>query len=196
MWRDLLEDLRRYPGKGCSRVRLAAQSQGFWAVAAYRAGRQIHRLPALVRVPVLAAFKPVALVIECATGIQLPPAARIGPGLYIGHFGGVIVSSRAVLGRRCNLSQGVTIGEGGRGERQGVPVLGDRIYVGPGAKIFGAVHIGDDAAIGANAVVNVDVPAGVTVAGVPARVVSRRGSHGLIEVGRPAPLASVQPGVA
>ena len=113
-------------------------------------------------------------------GISIPYQADIGPGFYIGHFGNVFVSDRAVIGRNCNLSQGVTIGKGNRGQGGGFPVLGDRVYVGPGAKIYGSVNIGDDAAIGANAVVTKDVPAMGVVGGVPARLISDKGSVGYI----------------
>ena len=76
----------------------------------------------------------------------------------------------------CRIHSDVNIGEaGGR-----APRIGDNVYIAPGAKIFGGITVGDNAAIGANAVVNTDVPAGVTVAGVPARVVSERGSEGLV----------------
>lgn len=85
-----------------------------------------------------------------------------------------------MIGENCNLSQGVTIGKANRDQEGGFPILGDRVYVGPGAKIFGSVRIGDDAAIGANAVVTKDVPAMGVVGGVPARLISDKGSVGYI----------------
>jgi serine O-acetyltransferase len=114
-------------------------------------------------------------------GIAIPIATKLGPGLYIGHFGGIVLSPFCQVGSNCNLSQGITIGQGGRGNDFGWPVLGDRVYVGPGAKIVGAVHIGDGAAVGANAVVTHDVPAGAVVAGVPARVIGDEGSDRFID---------------
>lgn len=114
-------------------------------------------------------------------GIELPILSRVGPGLYIGHYGGIVVNADAVLGANCNLSHGVTIGQTNRGARQGVPTIGDSVYIGPGAVIIGRLSIGDGAAVGANAVVTADVPAGAAVAGVPARVVSSRGSEGYIQ---------------
>ncbi len=179
MWSDLSEDLRRYPGSTWKRLRLALESPGFWAVATYRLGRAIYDLPAPLAVLPKLAYKPWAIAVTLATGIELPPDAEIGPGLYIGHFGGIIVSSKVRIGARCNLSQGVTIGRDARG---GLPEIGDRVYIGPGAKLFGKVHVGDGSAVGANAVVNADVPAGASVAGVPARVVSGKGSRDMIEL--------------
>jgi serine O-acetyltransferase len=113
-------------------------------------------------------------------GISIPFTTRIGPGFYIGHFGGIVVSDGAEIGRNCNISQGVTIGASNRGQRAGAPVIGDNVYIGPGAKVIGGIRIGDDVAIGANAVVTHDVPSGSVVAGVPARVVSNEGSVGYI----------------
>lgn len=109
-------------------------------------------------------------------GISIPYGTRIGPGFYVGHFGGIFLNAGSVIGRDCNLSQGVTLGRSGRGEHVGAPTLGDRVYVGPGAKLVGGISIGDDAAIGANAVVPRDVPAGAVAAGVPAKVISDKGS--------------------
>lgn len=113
-------------------------------------------------------------------GISIPFRAKIGSGFYIGHFGGIIVNQDAVIGKNCNISSGVIIGQANRGAYKGCPVLGDNVYIGPGAKIFGAVRIGDNAAIGANCVVTRDVPDNAVVAGVPGRVISNRGSTGYV----------------
>jgi serine O-acetyltransferase len=104
------------------------------------------------------------------------PRNVFGPGLALAHYGSVIVNGGARVGRNCRIHPGVVIGElDGR-----VPTIGDDVYIGPGAKLYGGISIGDGAAVGANAVVNRDVPAGVAVAGIPARPVSDRGSDGLL----------------
>ena len=113
-------------------------------------------------------------------GIAVEFTTEIGPGFYIGHFGGIVINRRVKIGRDCNISQGVTLGISNRGENAGCPVIGDRVFIGPGAKIFGAVRIGNDVAVAANAVVTKDVPDGVTVGGVPARVINHAGSAGYI----------------
>jgi serine O-acetyltransferase len=114
-------------------------------------------------------------------GISIPFDTEIGPGFFIGHFGGIVVNAHSRIGRNCNISHGVTLGQTNRGARQGCPVIGDRVYIGPGAKVIGAVMVGDGAAIGANAVVTRDVPPNAVVAGAPARVVSMGGSTGYVE---------------
>lgn len=114
-------------------------------------------------------------------GISIPVRTRIAPGFYIGHYGGIVVHPDTEIGRDCNISHGVTIGQTNRGRRAGVPTLGSRVYLGPGAKIIGRVQLGDDVAVGANAVVTVDAPAGAVMVGVPARVVSMNGSSGYIQ---------------
>lgn len=113
-------------------------------------------------------------------GIAIPLETRIGPGLYIGHFGGIHVNEHVVIGSHCNLNQDVTIGKHNRGERRGSPVLGDRVYVAPGARIFGGIRIGNDVAIGANAVVTRDLPDHAVAVGIPARVISMQGTAGYI----------------
>lgn len=109
-------------------------------------------------------------------GISIPIKTEIGQGLYIGHFGGIVVNGEARIGKNCNLSHGVTIGRSNRGVHSGYPVIGDNVFIGPGAMIFGAVHIGNDAAIGANSVVIDDVPDNAVAVGSPARIVSYAGS--------------------
>ncbi len=113
-------------------------------------------------------------------GIWIAPGTQIGPGLYINHVGGIVVNSRAKIGRNCNLSHGVTLGQANRGNSVGSPILGDNVFVGPGAKVIGAVEVGDNAAIGANSVVTKDVPARAVVVGAPAKIISYKSSSGYI----------------
>lgn len=105
------------------------------------------------------------------TGITLPPGVA-GAGISIAHYGTVVVNSRARIGKWCRLHPGVTLGIA----NGGVPSVGDHVYIGPNAVIYGDIRIGNRAVVGANAVVNRDVPDGATVAGAPARVVSDRDS--------------------
>lgn len=114
-------------------------------------------------------------------GISIPPDTDIGPGFYIGHFGGIVVNGQCVIGRNCNISHGVTLGSANRGPRKGCPVIGDNVYLGPGSKIIGSVRVGDNAAVGANCVVTRDVPENAVVGGAPARVLSWKGSADYVE---------------
>lgn len=118
--------------------------------------------------------------LEVRYGISIPYTTRIGPGLYIGHFGGIVINPEAVLGRNCNISHGVTIGQTNRGPRKGCPTLGDNVYIGPGAVLIGRIVIGSNVAIGANSVVTRDVPDHAVVAGIPGAVISRNGSAGYV----------------
>ena len=82
-----------------------------------------------------------------------------------------------VIGKNVNLSQGVTIGQKNGGSREGVPVIGDAVYIAAGAKVIGKCRIGNRAVIGANAVVTSDVCENSVVVGCPAKVVSNKGSY-------------------
>jgi serine O-acetyltransferase len=114
-------------------------------------------------------------------GIDIPYRTQIGSGFYIGHFGGIVVHPNVVIGNNCNISQGVTIGQTNRGALAGTPVIGDNIFIGPGAKIIGNIRIGNNVAVGANAVVTKNVPDNAVVAGVPARILSMQGSASYVE---------------
>lgn len=113
-------------------------------------------------------------------GFDISPTTGIGPGLYLGHFGGVVISPYATLGSNINIAQGVTIGAESRGQRTGVPVLEDRVWVGAHAIIVGKVTIGREALIAPGAFVNFDVPAKAVVLGNPGKVVSNSGSAGYV----------------
>lgn len=87
-------------------------------------------------------------------------------GLYIVHWGNIVISSKAKIGKNCRIHSGVNIGEYG-----GAPIIGDNVYIGPGSKIFGPITIGNNVKIGANAVVNKSFPDNCSIAGVPARII-------------------------
>ena len=116
---------------------------------------------------------------ELLTGISLPAEAQIYPGQYIGHFGTTVINRDAVIHAGCNISQNVTIGVSGRGERRGAPVIGPRTYIGAGAVVAGRVTIGSDVVIAANSLVTRDVPSSCTAVGVPAGVVDTKGTAGM-----------------
>ena len=102
------------------------------------------------------------------------PKNTFGPGLCIVHRGTVVVNPGARIGKGCKLHACTNIGD-----YNGAPVIGDDVYIGPGAKLFGPITIGDNVAIGANAVVNRSFGSNCTVGGVPARVLSDRGAREL-----------------
>lgn len=113
-------------------------------------------------------------------GYDISAETVIGKGFYIGHFGGIVITPTAVIGDNCNISQGITIGFSSRGKKKGYPIIGNEVYIGPGAVIIGDIRIGNNAAIGANAVVIDDVPANAVVVGNPAKIVNYKGSEGYI----------------
>lgn len=108
-------------------------------------------------------------------GFTIPPNV-FGPGLSIPHYGTIVVHGNVHAGKNCRLQEGVTIGAT-NGSHEAA-VIGDNCYFGSGAKVIGAVHIADDVAVGANAVVTKDIAEfGTTWAGNPARKISGRNSH-------------------
>jgi serine O-acetyltransferase len=111
---------------------------------------------------------------------HISPQTGIGHGLYMSHCGNIAISDDVKIGNNCNISQNVTIGQTNRGNRQGCPVIGDNVYIGPGAAVIGGIQVGNNVAIGANAVVTKDVPDNAVVVGNPGRVISYEGSTGYI----------------
>ena len=104
-------------------------------------------------------------------------------GLRINHFGNIVINGRAKIGMWCDIHQGVNIGSNNRPHDQTyqslVPVIGNNVWIGPGAKLFGEITIADNTVIGANAVVNKSHPRDVTLAGMPAKVVKNVGTSAL-----------------
>ena len=118
-------------------------------------------------------------------GFSIPPNT-FGSGLAIVHYGNIVVNGNARIGENCRIHVGVNIGgAGGLVDNESAkslsPSLGCNIYIAPGAKIYGPVRIADNIAIGANAVVNRSFTTpGVTIAGMPAKKISEKGSTGMI----------------
>jgi len=148
---------------------------GFWALVVYRFGRWRYGIPSrLLRVPFSFAYKVLKFGADALLGIEIPCETVIGRGFTIEHTGAIVISGDAVFGEDCVVRQGVTVGLRNR-NRRGSPRIGNRVDIGAGAKLLGAITIGDDVAIGANAVVLCDVPSRSIAVGVPAVVKARRG---------------------
>jgi len=147
---------------------------GFWALVVYRFGRWRYRVqPRVLRMPFSFLYKLLRMLASMLCGIEIPCETTIGRHFVIEHSGAIVISGDAVFGDNCVIRQGVTVGLRYTGQRAS-PVLGDRVDIGAGAKLLGAIRIGSDVAIGANAVVLCDVPDGCTAVGIPARVRVRR----------------------
>jgi serine O-acetyltransferase len=142
---------------------------GFHAVVFHRAAHALwlRRIPILPRV--------LSHVSRFLTGIEIHPGARIEEGFFIDHGMGVVIGETAQIGRNVTLFQGVTLGGTGKDRGKRHPTLGNNVVVGVGAKVLGAITIGDNVKIGANSVVLESVPPDATVVGVPGRVVKQGG---------------------
>lgn len=103
-------------------------------------------------------------------GFQIYPETQIGEGFYLGHWGNVVINPKAKIGKNCNIAQGVSIAQANRGKNEGVPEIGDEVWIGPNAVVVGNIKIGNNVLIAPNAYVNFDVPANSVVIGNPAQI--------------------------
>jgi len=148
--------------------------QGLWVMIVYRFGCWRYGIQSRwLRLPFSFLYRLLKLASQILTGIDLPCEVRLGRRFLIEHFGDIIISGDTVIGDDVVVRNGVTIGLRRTGER-GAPIIGNRVDIGAGAKILGPIRIGDDVAVGANAVVITDVPANSLAVGVPARIIPRR----------------------
>ena len=162
MFDNLREDWRTYEHD--------LARQGLWVMAVYRFGRWRYGIQnRWLRLPFSILYKILKLLSQILTGIDLPCEVTVGRRFKIEHFGDIIISGDTVFGDDVVIRNGVTVGLKRTHER-GAPVIGNRVDIGAGAKILGAIRIGDDVAIGANAVVLQDVPSQSLAIGVPAQI--------------------------
>ena len=135
--------------------------------------REFHRLAhALYGLRVPLASRLVSHLSRFLTGIEIHPGAKIGEGLFIDHGMGVVVGETSEIGDDCSLFQGVTLGGTSTKRTKRHPTLGNNVVVGAGARLIGAIHVGDNARIGAGSVVVTNVPENATVVGVPGHIVA------------------------
>jgi len=149
-----------------SRLEVLLTYAGVHALIVHRIAHSIDRrgfrLPARV----------LSHVARMLTGVEIHPSAQIGRGFFIDHGAGVVIGETTVIGDRCHLHQGVTLGGTSTRREKRHPTLQDDVIVGAGAKIIGAVTIGQGAKIGAGSVVVQSVPPGATVVGVPGHIIA------------------------
>jgi serine O-acetyltransferase len=165
-WSTVRADVARFREEGPDPRTLVRGllSQGFQALLVYRVFRWFYELG----IPTQPLRFIVERWIEIVTGISIPVQARLGRGLRIHHFGGIVFHPESVVGEHCTVYHGVTLGDlGGWG---GAPHVGNHVVIGAGAKLLGHIEIGDYCRIGANAVVLTSVPAGCLAVGVPAEI--------------------------
>jgi serine O-acetyltransferase len=148
---------------------------GIHALALHRIA---HRLW-VTRIPPRGLFKVLARMISqyarLITGIEIHPGAVIGRRFFMDHGMGIVIGETAEIGDDVLMYHGVTLGGTSLQRVKRHPTIGNNVLIGMGAKIVGAVRVGDNCKIGANAVVNRDVPANCTVVGIPGRIVARDG---------------------
>ncbi|NDK57510.1 serine O-acetyltransferase [Pontibacter fetidus] len=153
-----------------------------WPIISYRFSHWVHyRVNILFFRQVLKCFSFMSQrFFETFTSVEISEKAFIGKGIFIAHYGSIVISERTRIGDYVSLHQGVTLGGAGRGEDYGDPVLGDRVYIGAGAKVVGKVNLGSDIMIGCNSVVTKNFPDSTTLGGVPAKILNYDGSVGFI----------------
>jgi len=149
-------------------------SQGFWVLFWHRFGNwRMSVRPKALRMPFTIIYRVMSKCGEWFGGIMLPYTVRVGRRVRLEHFGGMILVAQTI-GNDVIIRQNTTFGIANLDSLNDRPVIGNRVEIGAGAVIVGRVHIGDDAIIGANAVVAKSVPAMAIVGGVPARLIRMR----------------------
>jgi serine O-acetyltransferase len=145
-------------------------AQGLWVMTVYRFGRWRYGLKnSIGRKLGSAIYRIMYKLVQIITGIELPCEVEIGRNFLIEHFGGIVISGYTKIGDNCRIRNGVVIGLKNT-KNPCAPVIRNNVDIGSGAKLLGAIKIGDNVCIGANAVVITDVPANSIAVGVPAVV--------------------------
>ena len=166
---ETLEAYQRNDPAARSKLEVLLLYNGVHAIILYRISHWLwnHRLHFIARL--------ISQIAKWLTGVETQPAATIGSRLVIDHGTGIVIGATTEIGDDCLIYQGVTLGGTGIVQGKRHPTLGNNVMVGCGAKVLGAIKIGDNSRVAANSVVLREVPENSTVVGVPGRVVRING---------------------
>lgn len=151
---------------------------GFRTLIVYRFGRwRMTMKPRIFRAPLSFLYRQLEKHVRFKYGIELPYTAEIGHYVTFEHQHGIVIHGNAIIGDRCIIRHGVTIGNRSADEPFDAPKIGNNVNIGAGAKILGKVNIGDNVVIGANAVIVNDIPPNSVVVGIPGKVIKVINEH-------------------
>ncbi len=140
----------------------------FWSVLGHRAAHALYKIRLFFPARLISQF------FRFITGIEIHPGAIIGSGFFVDHGTGVVIGETCEIGNNVLIYQGVTLGGTGKDIGKRHPTIGNNVMIGAGAKILGAIKVGDNSRIGAGSVVVEPVPEGATVVGIPGRIVQKK----------------------
>ncbi|OQW75579.1 MAG: serine O-acetyltransferase [Proteobacteria bacterium ST_bin11] len=172
LWQDWREDVacvfaRDPAARGLPEVLLAYP--GVHAVLLHRVSNRLWHADWKLTARLLAAFA------RWMTNVDIHPGATIGKRFFIDHGAGVVIGETAEIGNDVTMYHGVTLGGTTWNKEKRHPTLGNNVLIGAGAKILGAIILGDNVRVGANSVVIKDVPPCCTVIGIPGRIIQQKG---------------------
>ena len=167
--REDLSNAREHDPAARSNTEIALVYSGLHAVWAHRVANKMWRIK-----PLKTPARALSQIARGLTGIEIHPGATIGRRFFIDHGMGVVIGETTEIGDDVMLYQGVTLGGTSLEQTKRHPTLGDGVTVGAGAKVLGPVEIGEQSAVGANAVVVKSAPAHSVLIGVPAKDRKRR----------------------
>jgi serine O-acetyltransferase len=148
---------------------------GLHALVLHRVAHSIWRTRLIAAGPWQLAARTISQISRFLTGIEIHPGATIGRRFFIDHGSGIVIGETAEIGDDVVMYHQVTLGGTSLARVKRHPTIGNHVLIGMGAKVIGAITIGDNCRIGANAVVNKDIPPNCTVVGVPGRIVMQDG---------------------
>ena len=164
------KDLYRYEGEASCKLRVKLKYLFFVPGFTYT---YFFRMSQYRIVGVL--FRVLLKITSYITHIQIPPHTQIGEGLYIGHFGTIIINPAAKIGRNFSIAAGTLIGNA-QGRRKGIPTIGDNVYMGCNSIVIGGIKIGNNVLIAPGAFVNFDVPDNCILIGNPGKIIQKDSS--------------------
>ena len=176
--KDVLRTYNLAKGNRLQKIVSCYRSPGVHAIIIFRYGKWLRRRNILIRVFLEPIYYFLFHILRSKWGIEISRSAEIGEGCYIAHYGCIGISGKARIGRNFSISQQALVGLSGQGEYKGVPTIGDDVYIGTGAKIFGKIRIGNNVKIGANAVVYKNIPDNAIVVLNPGyEIISFKGNY-------------------